>query len=284
MHLGCLLVFFVGFSWLALFVAVFLYTLRVFTLTGWYHRYFSHRTFKTWRIVQFAFAIIGCSAVQRGPLWWAAHHRNHHVHSDDPDDLHSPRQYGFWWAHFGWFLTPKAFKTNFKVIPDFAQDPELRFLDRWDLVVPVALAALLYGFGELVWFCEPALEVTGMQILVWGFFISTIACYHVTYLVNSLAHVMGSRRYETKDDSRNNMLVALLTFGEGWHNNHHHYPNSTRQGFYWWEIDLTYYGLRFMQMLGLVWSLKGVPQRVLEPKPKAAPLPIPAEAKPAEVV
>jgi stearoyl-CoA desaturase (delta-9 desaturase) len=281
MHVACLGVFFVGFSWLALSIAVFLYALRVFTLTGWYHRYFSHRTFKTWRIVQLFFAVVGCSAVQRGPLWWAAHHRNHHVHSDDPEDLHSPRQFGFWWAHFGWFLTPKAFKTNFKVIPDFAKYPELRFLDRYDLVVPISLAVLLYGFGELIAWGDPDLGVTGMQLLVWGFFVSTIACYHVTYLVNSLAHVMGSRRYETKDDSRNNFFVALLTFGEGWHNNHHHYPNSTRQGFYWWEVDLTYYALSFMSMLGLVWDLKAVPKRVLEPKKKPVVQEVPIEAKPA---
>src|SRR4051794_25492774 len=135
MHLACLGIFFVGWSWLAVSIAAFLYALRVFTLTGWYHRYFSHRSFKTWRIVQFIFAAIGCSAVQRGPLWWAAHHRHHHVHSDDPEDLHSPRQTGIFWSHMGWFLTPKAEKTNFKVIPDFAKYPELRFLDRYDLVV-----------------------------------------------------------------------------------------------------------------------------------------------------
>lgn len=283
MHVACLGVFFVGFSWLALSVAIALYALRVFTLTGWYHRYFSHRTFKTWRIVQFVFAVIGCSAVQRGPLWWAAHHRNHHAHSDDPEDLHSPRQYGFWWSHFGWFLTPQAFKTNFKLIPDFAKYPELRFLDRYDLIVPVALALLCYGFGALVDFCAPEMEVTGMQMLVWGFFISTIWCYHVTYLVNSLAHVMGSRRYETKDDSRNNALVAILTFGEGWHNNHHHYPNSASQGFYWWEVDITYYGLKFMSMLCLVWDLKPVPKRVLEPHKHPAEQPVPIEAEPASI-
>jgi stearoyl-CoA desaturase (delta-9 desaturase) len=283
MHVACLGVFFVGWSWVAISIAVLLYALRIFTLTGWYHRYFSHRTFKTWRIVQFVFAVIGCSAVQRGPLWWAAHHRNHHVHSDDPEDLHSPRQFGFWWAHFGWFLTPKAFRTNLKVIPDYAKYPELRFLDRYDLVVPVALAVLLFGFGHLVALGAPELEVTGLQILIWGFFISTICCYHVTYLVNSAAHVIGSRRYETKDDSRNNWFVALLTFGEGWHNNHHHYPNSTRQGFYWWEIDLTYYGLCFMEMLGLVWDLKEVPKKVLEPKKRRAPQQVPTDPTPAPV-
>jgi stearoyl-CoA desaturase (Delta-9 desaturase) len=286
MHFACLAVFLVGFSWLAVSVAVFLYALRVFTLTGWYHRYFSHRSFKTWRIVQFVFAVIGCSAVQRGPLWWAAHHRHHHVHSDDPEDLHSPRQHGILWAHFGWFLTPKAFKTNWKIIPDFAKYPELRFLDRYDLLIPVLLAVGLFGFGELVGLCFEDSGVTGWQMLVWGFFVSTIAVYHVTYLVNSATHVIGTRRYQTKDDSRNSLIVALLTFGEGWHNNHHHYPNSTRQGFFWWEIDITYYILSFMSMLGLVWNLKAVPKRVLEPqrKPKPAMQPIPIEVTPATAI
>jgi stearoyl-CoA desaturase (delta-9 desaturase) len=265
MHVACLGVFYVGWSWLAVSVAVFLYALRVFTLTAFYHRYFSHRTFKTWRIVQFVFAVIGCSSVQRGPLWWAAHHRHHHIHSDDPEDLHSPRQKGLIWAHMGWFLTPKAFKTNYKIIPDFAKYPELRFLNQYDLIVPVALAVSLFGFGKLVEWGAPESGVTGWQMLVWGFFVSTIAVYHVTYLVNSATHIIGSRRYLTKDDSKNSLIVALLTFGEGWHNNHHYYPNSTRQGFFWWEIDISFYILSFMSMLGLVWDLKAVPKRILHP-------------------
>ncbi|MBM3992694.1 MAG: acyl-CoA desaturase [Planctomycetes bacterium] len=286
MHLGCFLVFFAGWSWLAVSVAAFLYALRVFTLTGFYHRYFSHRSFKTWRIVQFIFAVIGCSSVQRGPLWWAAHHRHHHVHSDDPEDLHSPREKGILYSHFGWFLSPKALKTNYKIIPDFAKYPELRFLDRWDLLVPIALALALFGFGELVAYGAPEWGADGFQLLVWGFFLSTIAVYHVTYLVNSATHLIGTRRYETKDDSRNSLIIALLTFGEGWHNNHHYYPNSTRQGFYWWEIDITYYILLFMQLLGLVWNIKEVPDRIREPKPKVAadPAPVPPEAKPAAVL
>jgi stearoyl-CoA desaturase (Delta-9 desaturase) len=297
MHLACLGVFFVGWSWLAVSIAAFLYALRVFTLTGFYHRYFSHRSFKTWRIVQFVFAVIGCSSVQRGPLWWAAHHRHHHVHSDDPEDLHSPKQQGILWAHMGWFLTPKASKTNYKVIPDFAKYPELRFLDRFDLIVPIALAVLLFCFGAFIAWGMPASDVaefgwnpfverpvTGTQLLVWGFFVSTIAVYHVTYLVNSATHIIGTRRYETKDDSKNSMIVALLTFGEGWHNNHHYYPNSTRQGFYWWEIDLTFYILSFMSMLGLVWDLKAVPERIREPKKKPAMQPVPIEATPASVM
>lgn len=280
MHLACLGVFWVGWSWQAVTIAALLYALRVFTLTGFYHRYFSHRSFKTWRIVQFFFAVVGCSSVQRGPLWWAAHHRHHHVHSDDPEDLHSPRQQGALWAHMGWFLAPKASKTNMRLIPDFAKFPELRWLDRYDLVIPVVMAFALFGFGALIDWQFPDEGVTGMQMVVWGFFISTIAVYHVTYLVNSATHIIGSRRFETKDDSRNSMIVALLTFGEGWHNNHHHYPNSTRQGFYWWEIDITYCGLCFMSMLGLVWDLKPVPARVLAQATNT----VPADAKPASVL
>jgi stearoyl-CoA desaturase (delta-9 desaturase) len=277
LHVACLLVFVVDWSWLAIAVAVFLYALRVFTLTGFYHRYFSHRSFKTWRIVQFIFAVIGCMSMQRGPLWWAAHHRHHHKHSDEPDDLHSPKQKGIFWSHMMWFLTPRALKTNYKLIPDFAKYPELRFLDRWDSLPPIAMGVLLYLFGALVEWAVPDSGVTGWQIFVWGFLVSTIAVFHVTYLVNSATHLIGSRRYETKDDSRNSLIVALLTFGEGWHNNHHYYPNSTRQGFFWWEIDITYYVLQWMSMLGLVWDIKEVPKRILHPKPKAVPAPVPAD-------
>ena len=280
MHLACIGVFFVPFSWWAVAIAVFLYALRVFTLTGWYHRYFSHRTFKTGRITQMVFAIIGCSAVQRGPLWWAAHHRHHHVHSDDPQDLHSPRQQGLLWAHFGWFLTPKSFKTNYKIIPDFAKYPELRFLDKYDLIVPVSLAVLLFFLGFFVGMADPESGVTGAQFLFWGFFVSTIFTYHVTYLVNSATHIIGSRRYVTKDDSKNSLIVALLTFGEGWHNNHHYYPNSTRQGFFWWEIDITFYVLQLMSVFGLVWDLKAVPKRVLHPAKKPVVAAMPVEAQP----
>lgn len=268
MHLACALVYFVGWSWLAIGIAVFLYGLRVFALTGFYHRYFSHRTFKTWRIIQFLFAAIGCMAIQRGPLWWAAHHRNHHIHSDDPDDLHSPKQKGILWAHMLWFLTPRAQRTRLKLIPDFAKYPELRFLDRWELLPPALMGLALYGLGEFVAWEFPAAGVTGWQLVIWGVFVSTIAVSHVTFLVNSATHLIGTPRYKTLDDSKNSMIVALLTFGEGWHNNHHYYPNSTRQGFFWWEIDVTYYILTFMSMLHLVWDLKPVPERILYPLSK----------------
>jgi stearoyl-CoA desaturase (Delta-9 desaturase) len=276
-HFGCLLVFWAGWSWLAVATAVAMYVVRFFAITAFYHRYFSHRTFKTWRIVQFFFGAVGCSTAQRGPLWWAAHHRHHHIHSDDEHDLHSPRRRGILWSHCGWFLTPHAFHTNTKLIPDFAKFPELRFLDRFDILAPFALGFAMFGFGALVGEAFPDSGVTGLQMLVWGFFISTVAVYHFTFLVNSATHLVGNRRYETKDDSRNSLIVALVTFGEGWHNNHHRYPNSTRQGFFWWEIDISYYGLLLMSMLGLVWDMRPVPQRVLREGNKPADIaPVPA--------
>jgi stearoyl-CoA desaturase (delta-9 desaturase) len=269
MHVMCLAVIWVGWSWPAVAVAGLLYALRVFALTGFYHRYFSHRAFKTSRFCQFLFGALACSAVQRGPLWWAAHHRHHHAHSDDEEDLHSPRQHGFWWSHFCWFLTPKALPTKLKLIPDFAKYPELRFLDRFELLVPFLLAGCLFALGAGLDYLWPELGTGGVQMLIWGFFISTVAVYHVTYLVNSATHVFGRRRYQTKDDSRNNLWIALLTFGEGWHNNHHHYPNSARQGFFWWEVDITYYCLRLLSWLRLVWDLRPVPAHMLNPNNSA---------------
>jgi stearoyl-CoA desaturase (Delta-9 desaturase) len=262
MHLACLAVFWVGVSRTALTVALGLYVLRMFALTGFYHRYFAHRTFSTSRGVQFAFACIGASCVQRGPLWWAAHHRRHHQHADTERDPHSPRLQGFLWSHMGWFLTAEGFRTDWQRIPDFARFAELRWLDRYDVLIPIALGALLFGSGALLAHYAPALGTSGAQLLVWGFFVSTIVLFHVTVTINSLAHRFGSRRFETRDDSRNNLWLALLTFGEGWHNNHHYFPGTVRQGFRWWELDLTFYGLKLLAALGLVQGLKPVPARV----------------------
>ena len=259
MHLACAGVLWVGVSAAALWVAAGLYALRMFALTGFYHRYFSHRTFRTSRGVQFAFAVIGAACVQRGPLWWAAHHRQHHAHADTALDPHSPTVFGFLWSHMGWFLTPKAFRTEWSRIPDLAKYPELRWLDRYDTAVPVLLAIGLYGLGALLHAVVPGWGTTGGQMLVWGFFVSTVVLFHATVTINSLAHRFGRRRFDTRDDSRNNAWLALLTFGEGWHNNHHFFPGSARQGFRWWEIDLTWYGLRLLAALGLVWDLKPVP-------------------------
>jgi stearoyl-CoA desaturase (Delta-9 desaturase) len=258
LHLACLGVIWVGFSWFALWTALALYALRMFAITGFYHRYFAHKSFKTSRVAQFLFAVLGAASVQRGPLWWAAHHRNHHRHSDTVRDPHSPR-HGFLRSHMGWFLTREGFRTDERGVRDLARFPELRLLDRFDILVPVLLALGLYLLGAHLADSAPHLGTNGPQLLVWGFFVSTVVLFHATVTINSLAHRFGSRRFDTRDDSRNNWLLALITFGEGWHNNHHHFPGSARQGFRWWEIDLTYYLLRLLALCGIVWDLKPVP-------------------------
>ena len=259
LHLACLTVFWVGISPVAVGVALGLYLLRMFAITGFYHRYFSHKAFRTSRPIQFLFALVGASAVQRGPLWWSSHHRHHHVHSDQDPDVHSPVRHGFLWSHMGWFLCRVNFRTRAELVKDWLKFPELRFLDRFDVLAPALLAGGLYGLGVALEQFKPEWGTNGPQMLVWGFVISTVVLYHATFMVNSLAHVWGWRRYATRDTSRNNPIIALFTLGEGWHNNHHHYPATVRQGFFWWEFDPTYYALRFMATLGLVWDLKPLP-------------------------
>jgi len=251
MHVACLGVFVVGWHTPAVVAGVVLYVVRMFAITGFYHRYFSHRTFRTSRAAQFAFAVLGASATQRGPLWWAAHHRKHHRHSDTEHDVHSPRQHGFWWAHMGWITSAANFPTDLREVRDLARYPELRWLDRYDIAVPAALAVTLFAIGGWAW-------------LVWGYVVSTVVLFHCTCLINSMAHRVGTRRYQTDDDSRNSLTLALITFGEGWHNNHHRYPGATRQGFFWWELDLTYYGLVALRWLGVIRDLRPVPARLLE--------------------
>ena len=214
--------------------------------------------------MQALFAMLGAASVQRGPLWWAAHHRHHHRHADTPQDHHSPGVRGLLWSHAGWFLTDAAFATDHRRVQDLTRFPELRWLDRYDTAVPLLLAVALYALGALLARVAPALGTDGPQMLVWGFFVSTVVLFHATVTINSLAHRYGRRRFATRDDSRNNLWLALLTFGEGWHNNHHFYPGSARQGFRWYEIDLTWYGLRLMQALGLVWELRPVPSWVMQ--------------------
>jgi stearoyl-CoA desaturase (delta-9 desaturase) len=272
MHLVCLTAFLTGVSKVAVLVCAIAYFVRMFAITGFYHRYFSHRTFKTSRVGQFIFGVLGASAVQRGPVWWAAHHRHHHIHSDQKEDPHSPAQHGFWRAHLGWFLTIKGFAPDFKLVRDLMKYPELRWLDRFDILVPVLLGVAMFGLGKLLEFTSPQLGTTGWQMLVWGFFISTVLCSHATYTINSLSHVFGNQRYRTGDTSRNNWLLAILTLGEGWHNNHHHYPNATRQGFYWWEYDITFYILKLMSWLGIIWELKPVPAEIRSSKARRAHL------------
>jgi stearoyl-CoA desaturase (delta-9 desaturase) len=259
MHLACLAVFWVGWSPVAVAVAVALYAVRMVAITGFYHRYFSHRAFKTSRPLQFVFAVVGAASVQRGPIWWAAHHRQHHMSSETTEDPHSPVQLGFWRSHTGWFLTHEHFTIREERVRDWLRFPELRFLDRFDIVVPVVLAVALLLLGNWLASAAPGLGTSGWQMLVWGFFISTVVLYHATFTINSLSHRWGKRRYRTDDDSRNNWVLALITFGEGWHNNHHHYPLAARQGFYWWEVDLTWYFLKLLEKLGLIWDVKPVP-------------------------
>jgi len=264
MHILCLGVFFVGFSWVAFGVCILFYWIRAFGITGVYHRYFAHKTYKTSRIFQFFLALLGTSAAQMGPLWWAGHHRKHHRYSDTDRDVHSPVRKSFYWAHIGWILSSQYIHTDHGVIQDFARYPELRFLNRFHMLVPAVLATFMFWLGEFLALRFPSLQTSGLQMLIWGFFISTVFLYHCTFLVNSLAHVWGSRRFETSDESRNNLLISILTLGEGWHNNHHRYPQSERQGFYWWEIDVTHYILSALARLNLVWDLQVPPKHVYD--------------------
>jgi len=227
-----------------------LFALKMFFVTAGYHRYFSHRAFKTSRAMQFLLAFGGGIAAQKGALWWAAHHRHHHRFSDQPEDIHSPMK-GFWWSHIGWITCDRYNDTEFGAIRDFARYPELRFLDTYHYVPPVVLAAICFALG-------------GWSALWIGFFGSTVLTYHATFLINSVTHLFGRRRYALTDTSRNSLLMALLTFGEGWHNNHHHYQGSANMGFYWWEIDISYYVLKLLSYTGLVWDLRLPPASALE--------------------
>ena len=264
LNVSILWVFVVGVSWVAVGVAVALYVIRMFGITAGYHRYFSHRTYKANRAMQFAIAVVGNSATQRGPLWWAAHHRHHHAHSDTPQDAHSPVQEGgFWNSHILWWGRNRNLAPRLDLMKDLTKYPELVFLDRFDMLVPILLMGFTYVLGAVLQHYFPGLHTSGWQMMAWGFVVSTVALFHGVATINSLSHVFGKRRFKTTDDSRNNFWLALITMGEGWHNNHHHYPNSARQGFYWWEVDFSYYGLKGLAMLGLVRGLKPVPARIL---------------------
>ncbi|MBA3661267.1 MAG: acyl-CoA desaturase [Gammaproteobacteria bacterium] len=264
LNLSCLLVLWVGVSYVAVGVALALYFIRIFSIGAFYHRYFSHKTYQTNRFWQFVFACIAGSCVQRGPLWWAAHHRQHHMCADEPEDAHSPVQHGFWWSHMGWFMSKKYYNYNPERVRDLARFPELVFLDRFDAFIPALLFISLWAVGSFLHNFFPDLGTTGGQMIVWGFCISTIALFHTTVSINSLSHVFGKKRFKTKDNSRNNLFLALMTLGEGWHNNHHHYPAAARQGFMWWEIDITYYILKLFEKMGIIWDVRNVPKSVLE--------------------
>jgi stearoyl-CoA desaturase (delta-9 desaturase) len=250
MHAGCLAVLLTGVGMPALALCAACYFLQMFGITAGYHRYFSHRSYKTSRAFQFVLAWLGCSALQKGPLWWAAQHRHHHRTSDTPADMHSPVTHSLWWAHVGWILSPASDGTDEQAVKDLGRYPELRWLDRYYWLPPLALAGLCFFVG-------------GWGGLAWGFFASSVLCYHATFTVNSLCHLWGRRPYATADASRNNVFVALLTLGEGWHNNHHHYQSSARQGFFWWEIDVSYYLIWFLAAVGLVWGVREPPRAKL---------------------
>ena len=249
-HLACLATFWTGVTLQAMVICVVLYWVRMIAVTGGYHRYFSHRTYKTSRVGQFLIAALAQSSAQRGVLWWAAQHRHHHLHSDTEQDTHSPRHHGFLYAHLGWIFSKRNSKPDYESIADLTRYPELVWMDKHQYVAPAIL-----GFG--VWL------YAGWPGLVVGFLWSTVLLWHGTFFINSLAHVHGSQRYLTGDDSRNNWWLAVLTCGEGWHNNHHAYQSSTRQGFRWHQWDLTYYVLKAASWMGLVWDLRSAPIEVV---------------------
>lgn len=253
-HAGALLVFFNGFSWIALIVCLALYVIRGFGITGGYHRLFSHKSYETSRVGQTVIAIIGTTAVEGGPIEWTLNHRHHHAESDQPDDLHSPRTpRSFWWAHLGWILSAEVPPKPTQHTRDLQKFPELVWVERLQLVFIALLIGGLYWLGSAL---GAEWHTSGLQMVAWGFFLSTVIVWHITWLVNSATHTHGSRRYETPDDSRNNWWVGILALGEGHHNNHHKHQSYCRQGLLWYEFDLTYYILRFLALLGLVWNLK----------------------------
>lgn len=260
-HVACISVFWVGVSPAALWVCFGLYVIRMFAITGAYHRYFSHRTYKTSRIFQFCLAFLGATSAQKGPIWWASHHRHHHRHSDTPEDIHSPIVHGIYYAHVGWVLSSQFIEPRLELVKDLLAFPELRLIDRFNLVPPAILGFAVFLLGHWL---GPEFHTSGIQMLVWGFFVSTVLLYHGTFCINSFTHLIGSRRFKTTDSSRNNLILALITLGEGWHNNHHRYPGSESQGMYWWEIDVSHYILYVLSKLGIVWDLRRYPERIYE--------------------
>ena len=264
MHASCLFVFFIPFSTELLIPFAAVYCLNVFTLTAGFHRYFSHNSFKTSRSFQFILAFLGTMAAQKDPLWWASHHRLHHAHADTELDPHSAKLKGFWWSHIGWVMKNNACETRFDKINDFKKFPELLWLNKYAFLPPIFLALILYIIGSLIGVYNPESNISGFQYLIYGFVLSTVAVYHVTFSVNSVAHKFGKKRFKNEDESVNNWFLALLAGGEGWHNNHHRYAVCARQGFKWWEIDTTYYILKLLELFKIVWDVREPPKSVLQ--------------------
>lgn len=261
-HVACIAALWVGFSWVAVAVCFALYVIRMFAITGAYHRYFSHRSYDTSRVFQFLLAVLGTTAAQKGPIWWASHHRHHHRYSDTEEDIHSPIIHGIYFAHVGWVLSSQFVEARPELVKDLLKFPELRLLERFNVVPAILLAVGCFFLGMWLQHAFPELGTNGWQMLVWGFFISTVLLYHGTFCINSFTHLIGKRRFPSTDHSRNHWLLALITLGEGWHNNHHYYPGSERQGFYWWEFDISHYILTVLSWFGLVWNLRTPPARV----------------------
>ncbi len=223
-------------------VLVVLYVVRMFGITAGFHRYFAHKSFKTTRAFQFILALLGTLALQKGPLWWARTHRLHHLYSDTEKDPHSPIAFSWFYAHLGWISSGDTPEMQ-KLPTDLAKFWELRVLDRFHALPGILLAVACYFYD-------------GLAGLGWAFCFSTFLLYHTTFMVNSVCHIWGTRPYDTPDRSRNNALVAILTMGEGWHNNHHHEQACVRQGRKWWQIDVTYYLLRVLALFRIVWAIR----------------------------
>ena len=264
LHLLPIAAFWLEVHWSAWLICGILYFARMFFITGVYHRYFAHRTYKTSRVFQFILAFMAQTSMQKGILWWAANHRVHHRHSDEFKDPHSNKLYGFLYSHLGWIMTNQFKETKFNIIGDYAKFKELKWLNKNHLLPPMTLllAVFLYGgFALSDGTVNDFLMMASSTALI-GFMLSTIILYHGTYSINSLMHMIGKRRYETTDCSKNSLILALITLGEGWHNNHHHYMSSARQGFFWWEIDITFYILKLLSFVGLIWDIAPVPDKV----------------------
>ena len=245
-HIGALAAFFF-FTWKALIATVFLYWVATgLGISMGYHRLHTHRSYKVPRWMEYFFAVCGTLTLEGGPIFWTAIHRIHHQRSDQPGDPHSPRE-GAWWAHVGWILVGETKHNNTmllgKYAPDLAKDRFYVWLNNYHWVPNVALAVLLYAVG-------------GLPFLLWAGFFRIVFGLHATWLVNSATHMWGGRRFATRDDSRNNWWVALISFGEGWHNNHHAHPTSARHGLAWYEFDPSWLQIKLLKALGLAKSIQ----------------------------
>ena len=272
-HLIPLLAIYTGATAFDWWLCLGLYYFRMFWITGGYHRYFSHKTYKTSRVFQFIIAFFAETSVQKGVLWWGAHHRHHHRTSDTPSDPHLMKIYGFWYSHIGWIAGPEYKTTNFNSIQDYGKFPEIRWIDKHYIYPVIAMALAVFTVGGFANSESVSQGMTvlgggawslqgGLSALLIGFILSTAILFHGTFSINSIMHKIGNKRYKSGDESRNSLILALVTLGEGWHNNHHYYMSSTRQGFYWWEIDITYYIIKLFSFVGLVWDIQEVPKHI----------------------